>query len=84
MNVNLNNIHQSGIPAMPTESAQVEQKRQTEQSSALSITEAVASHDDIEAARLSDDSFDRKDPLGQLVNLAFNLPPPPFPMLSAG
>ena len=84
MNVNLNNIHQAGIPAMPAEPTQVGQKRHTEQPAALSITEAVASRDDVEAARLSDDSFDRNDPLGQLVKSAFNLPPPPFPMLSAG
>ena len=81
MNVNLNTIHQSGIPAMPTEAPKVGQSRQTEQPAALSITEAVASPDDIEAAKLSDDSFDRNDPLGKLVNAAFSLPPPPFPSM---
>ncbi len=84
MNVNLNNIQQAGIPAMPTEMAQVEQKRQPEKPAALSITHAAASADEIEAASLSDDSFDKNDPLGQLVNMAFNLPPPPFPTLPAG
>lgn len=84
MNINLNNIQQAGIPAMPTETAQVEQKRQTEQPASLSITHAAASADEIEAARLSDDSFDKTDPLGQLVNRAFDLPPPPFPTLPAG
>lgn len=81
MNVNLNTIHQAGIPTMPTETAKVGQNRQTEQRAALSITEAVASPDDIEAAKLPDDSFDRNDPLGKLVNTAFSLPPPPFPAM---
>ena len=40
MNVNLNTIHQANIPAMPVETAQVEQQRQTEKPAALSITQA--------------------------------------------
>jgi len=81
MNINLNTIRQSGIPTMPTENAKVGQNRQAEHPAALSITEAVVSADDIEAAKLSDDSFDRNDPLGKLVNAAFSLPPPPFPSM---
>ena len=82
MNINLNTIHQANIPAMPVETAQVEQQRQTEKPAALSITQAVASSEEVAGAEVPEEALVRNDPLGQLVATAFNLPPPPFPSLS--
>jgi len=84
MNINLNTIRQAGIPAMPQELAHVEQNRQATQPAALSITHAAASPEDVAVAEVPEQSLSRNDPLGQLVNSAFNLPPPPFPAVLAG
>lgn len=48
-------------------------------SSALSVTQGLASKEDIAAASISDAVLRRDDPLGNLVKSAFNLPPPPPP-----
>ena len=84
MNVNLNTIHQTGVPALPAEPAQVERKRQTEQAAALSVSHADASPEEVAGAEVSEKSLVRDDPLGQLVASAFNLPPPSFPPLPTG
>lgn len=81
MNVNLNTIHQAGIPMSPTEVTPSAPKPQTGHAAALSITHAAASPDEIEGAVVPEEAFVRNDPLGQLVATAFNLPPPPFPPL---
>ena len=79
MNINLNTVHQSGIPAQPAEVAIGEQKPPLDRTPALSITRAVASAEEIEGAELPE--LKRDDPLGQLVNSVFTLHPPPFPQL---
>ena len=45
----------------------------------LTITEAVASREDVEAAAIPESALSRDDDLGKLMNKAFNLPPPPMP-----
>ena len=84
MNINLNTIRQAGIPAMPQETAHAGQERQAGQSAALSITNAVASPEDVAGAEVPEESLSRNDPLGQLVAEAFSLPPPLFPRLPTG
>ena len=81
MNVNLNNIQQTSISTMPAEVAPSAQTQKAGQSAALSITNAAASPEEVAGAEISEASLDRDDPLGQLVNKAFDLPPPPFPSL---
>ena len=45
----------------------------------LTITEAVASPEDVEAAAIPESALSRDDDLGKLMDKAFNLPPPPMP-----
>jgi len=45
----------------------------------FTITEAVASPEDVEAAAIPESALSRDDDLGKLVTTAFNLPPPPMP-----
>ena len=45
----------------------------------LTITEAVALPEDVEAAAIPESALSRDDDLGKLMNKAFNLPPPPMP-----
>ena len=46
---------------------------------AFTITNSVASPEDISAATIPDEALLRDDDLGKLVNAAFDLPPPPMP-----
>ena len=79
MNINLNTIHQAGIPAQLPEVGTSEQKQPVGKAPALSITRAVASAKEIEGAEIPE--LKRDDTLGQFVNSVFNLHPPPFPQL---
>jgi hypothetical protein len=45
----------------------------------LTITEAMASPEDVEAAAIPESALSRDDDLGKLMDKAFNLPPPPMP-----
>ncbi len=45
----------------------------------LTVTEAVASPEDIQAATIPEAALARDDALGKLAEKAFNLPPPPMP-----
>ena len=81
MNVNLNTIHQASASPMLDEIAPSGQKPPAEQAAALSITHAALSPDEIAGAEVSEKDLARNDPLGQFVTMAFNLPPPPFPVL---
>jgi len=45
----------------------------------LTITEAAASPEDVEAAVIPESALSRDDDLGKLMDKAFNLPPPPMP-----
>ena len=45
----------------------------------LTITEAMASPEDVEAAAIPESVLSRDDDLGKLMDKAFNLPPPPMP-----
>ena len=85
MTLNLN-ISNFGVNAASQtfESAQVSQASKDVNSrnaafSALSVTQGIASSEDIAAASISDAVLTRDDPLGNLVKSAFNLPPPPPP-----
>lgn len=49
----------------------------------LTITQTVASSEDIAAANITDAMLARDDALGKLVNSAFSLPPPPMPNFAA-
>ena len=82
MNINLNTIHQAGIPTQLPEVTTGEQKQPVGNTPALSITRAVVSAEEIEGAEISE--LKRDDPLGQFVNSVFNLHPPPFPQLPPG
>ena len=46
----------------------------------LTISHAAASAEEIAAASISDSDLSRNDPLGKLVEFAFNLPPPSMPV----
>ncbi len=45
----------------------------------LTIPEAMASPEDVEAAAIPESALSRDDDLGKLMDKAFNLPPPPMP-----
>ena len=45
----------------------------------LTITNATAGPEEIAAAKVPEEALGRDDPLGKLLNMAFNLPPPPMP-----
>ena len=45
----------------------------------LTITRATAADEDFDAAGIPEAALSRTDPLGKLVETAFNLPPPPMP-----
>ena len=47
--------------------------------SQLTVTQSIASPEDISAAAIPDEALLRDDDLGNVVNVAFNLPPPPMP-----
>lgn len=48
----------------------------------MTITQAAAAPEDIEAAGIPDAALSRDDSLGALVNAAFSLPPPAMPDFS--
>ena len=47
--------------------------------SEITISHAVASPEDIQAAAIPESALKRDDALGDLIGRAFNLPPPPMP-----
>ena len=70
-----------GIPDMQGVDAGLAAKNAQKAGAAapLTITEAVASPEDVEAATIPESALSRDDDLGKLVSAAFNLPPPPMP-----
>lgn len=48
-------------------------------SSRLTISEGIASAEDVQAAGIPEEALTRDDALGRLMSQAFSLPPPPMP-----
>ena len=82
MNINLNTVHQASVPQIPDGIAPSKQNPSTGNVAALSITHAAVDPDEIAGAEVSAKELVRNDSLGQFVSMVFNLPPPPFPVLS--
>ena len=82
MNINLNTVHQASVPQIPDGIAPSKQNPSKGNVAALSITYAAADSDEIAGAEVSAKELVRNDSLGQFVSMVFNLPPPPFPVLS--
>lgn len=55
------------------------EKKNALPSGGLTITEGVASAEDVQAAGIPEDALVRDDALGRLMSQAFNLPPPQMP-----
>ena len=79
INFNRNNASQEalrfgGAEPLTTGGSQVSALK-----SQLTVTQSIASPEDISAAAIPDEALLRDDDLGNVVNVAFNLPPPPMP-----
>ena len=90
MEINLNNNRIGnfgvGLGALETQGVESEHGAQSAKKAdmaAFTITEGVASPEDISAAAIPEAELSRDDDLGRLVTAAFNLPPPPMPDFSA-
>lgn len=84
MNINLNNIGirpemmGTGTVSMQSETVKASQVSRT--SSNLEITAGVAGLESSEPVTdVPASALERNDALGNLINTAFNLPPPPMP-----
>jgi hypothetical protein len=88
INLNNNNIGNFGIGlgALDTQgvdAAHGAKSTKKADMATFTITEAVASPEDISAAAIPESELSRDDDLGKLVSAAFNLPPPPMPDFNA-
>ena len=84
MNINLNNIgirpEMMGTGTVSVESETVKASKVSRETPNLEITAGVAGLENSEpVADVPASALERNDALGNLVNSAFNLPPPPMP-----
>ena len=84
MNINLNNIgirpEMMGTGTVSVESETVKASKVSRETPNLEITAGVAGLENFEpVADVPASALERNDALGNLVNSAFNLPPPPMP-----
>ena len=84
MNINLNNIgirpEMMGTGTVSVESETVKASKISRETPNLEITAGVAGLENSEpVADVPASALERNDALGNLVNSAFNLPPPPMP-----
>ena len=80
MNLNFNvNLGKTPAPAALPGTAPAAKPASTPAATALTISHAPASPDDIAAAAIPDSALTRDDDLGLLVSSAFTLPAPPMP-----
>ncbi len=82
MEINLNTSgisygNLTGISA--TDAAKTEENKAAVKSNGITISEGVASAEDVQAAGIPDSVLSRDDALGKLMSQAFSLPPPPMP-----
>jgi len=87
MNINLNNIgirpEMMGTGTVSAERETATASRVPHTSSNLEITAGVAGLESSEpVADVPASALERNDALGNLINSAFNLPPPPMPTFS--
>ena len=87
MNINLNNIgirpEMMGAGTVNVQSETAKASQVSRATSNLEITAGVAGLESSEpVADVPASALERNDPLGNLINSAFNLPPPPMPAFS--
>jgi len=80
INLNTTGISYGNVNGIAqTDAAKATEKKNALPSGGLTITEGVASSEDIQASGIPEAALVRDDALGKLMSQAFSLPPPPMP-----